>query len=176
MDAEKPAKLRWYQFSLRSLLLVITVVSGLLAWQTHRAQQQASAVAALRDLGVKTTNEFRAPQWLSKCLGERLGQTAVRVSLFSENLEAAIPRLQALPDMEEVEVVVSGPGDHNRGIQAESLLRREMPHLKTQLAYPTIDWITVTETVNVPDGASILLQGLKKLNATQQTLRIPEEE
>lgn len=165
-------KLRWDRYSLRLLLLVVTVVSGLLAWQAHRAHQQASAVAALRELRADTMSKSKQPEWLWNLFGERFGQTTVRASLFAEDIEAAIPHLKALPDLTEVVVVVL-PWDHNHGTEMESLLHQEMPHVNTQRHFLMVGWVTETETVHVPDGGAILLRGI---DGSQRRIFIPEEE
>jgi hypothetical protein len=171
---------RWYQYSLRTVLLVVTAASGWLAWQAYRAEKQASAVAALGQMRGQVTSRVRNPEWFWTLLG-RIGKTIVRAEVDSDDVQAAIPHLKALSDLEDVDVVIIGPGDHNRGAQAELLLHAEIPRVRTQLMYPTIDWITVTETVHVPNGASVLLQGMKTPKEVEQDvpppkIRIPEEE
>ncbi|MEX2025818.1 MAG: hypothetical protein WEH44_00935 [Pirellulaceae bacterium] len=61
----KPAsKNRWRQFSLRTLLIAVTLVSlplGGYVWLRGKAQQQSNAVMALRQLGATVQYEFDAP-------------------------------------------------------------------------------------------------------------------
>ena len=49
-DPPKPVR-RWYQFSLRTLLLVMTVFAVWLGIKIHQARQQKQAVAAIEKLG-----------------------------------------------------------------------------------------------------------------------------
>lgn len=71
---DKPAKpsRRWFQFSLRTLLILTTVIAALLAWWSYKAHQQRAAVAALERAGgvVKfdsslpwTGGMYRSPTW-----------------------------------------------------------------------------------------------------------------
>jgi hypothetical protein len=154
------------------MLLVVTAASGWLAWQAYRAEKQASAVAALGQMRGQVTSRVRNPEWFWTLFG-RLGRTIVRAEVDSDQVQAAMPLLKALSDLEEVDVVIVGPGDHNRGAQAELILHAEMPRVRTQLMYPTIDWITVAETVHVPNGASILLGGGKRPRKMSNTFLFP---
>src|SRR5262245_8618466 len=80
---------RWRQFSLRTLLLAMLVLSlclALFAWRLQRARRQAAAVATIRKLGgavsydyqridpTKSNYDLQAespiPEWLLKPLGE----------------------------------------------------------------------------------------------------------
>src|SRR5258708_4789078 len=82
---EKP-RLRWYQYSLRSLLLATTLLCGLLslfAWQVKRAAWQSRCVQAIRDRGGWVDYDYcfvngkhdpqaksRIPEWLRRRLGD----------------------------------------------------------------------------------------------------------
>jgi hypothetical protein len=161
ITTSKP-KGRWLQFSLRTLLLVITAASGWLAWQAYRAQQQAIAFAALRELRGHTTSKVRNPDWLWRFFGERLGQTTVRVELDSDRVAAAIPHLKAFPDLEEVQIA-SWPQESHQGDDAETLLHQHLPLVKTRQVFHMLDTVTLKGTVQVPDGGSVLLDAIKAL-------------
>jgi len=153
---------RWLQFSLRTLLLVITAASVWLAWQAHRAQHQAIAVAALHELRGHATTKVRNPDWLWRHLGKRLGRMTVRVELDSDQVAAAIPHLKALPGLEEVQIA-SWPQESHQGHDAETLLRQHLPLVKTHQVLHMLGRVTVKETVQVPDGGPVLLEAIKAL-------------
>jgi len=153
---------RWLQFSLRTLLLVITAASGWLAWGAYRAQQQAIAVAALRELRGHATSKVRNPDWLWRLFGERLGRTMVRVELDSDQVAAAIPHLKAFPDLEEVQIA-SWPQESQQGDDAEMLLHQHQPVVKTQQVFHMLGYVTVKETVQAPDGGPVLLEAVTAL-------------
>ena len=53
-ETSPKTKLRWYQFSLRSLMICVTlacIVMGVLVVPVHRARQQRAAIEMLRELG-----------------------------------------------------------------------------------------------------------------------------
>jgi hypothetical protein len=160
------------------LVFLATGAGGWLAWLTHRARQQVAAVVALRELGVDTISEARDPEWLWWLFSERLRQTTVRASLYAKSTGAAIPHLKVLPDLREA-VVVSWPWDRDLGTDAEALLHQEMPDLKTERHFLNVGWVTVAETVRVPHGSSVLLEGLRTRNEAHippSRIVIPEEE
>jgi hypothetical protein len=150
----------WFQYRLLTLLLAVSAVSAWLSWQVYRVEQQASAIAALQGLRAHVTDKVREPEWLWRLFGGRLGRTIVRVEVDSDKVEAAIPRLKALSDLAEV-VVVSWPWEANQGYAAEALLSREMPQLKTHRCCVPVGFLTVTDTVRVPDGASALIHAIQ---------------
>ncbi len=153
---------RWLQFSLRTLLLVITAACVWLAWQAYRAQQQAIAVAALRELRGHVTSKVRNPDWLWRLFGERLGRTTVRVQLDSDQVATAIPHLKTFPDLEEVQIA-SWPQESQQGDDAETLLHQHLPLVKTQQVFHMLDYVTEKDTVKVPDRGSLLLDAIKAL-------------
>jgi hypothetical protein len=58
-------KRRWYQFSLKTLLVFMVLCSLVLAafsWRLQRAHRQARAVAALRSLGCEVGYEIIEPR------------------------------------------------------------------------------------------------------------------
>ena len=77
---EKPRKSRrrWFQYSLRTLLIVMTVCAALFAWWSHKARQQREAVAAIKAAGGEVQYDFKRnhlkqprywPTWLVNVLG-----------------------------------------------------------------------------------------------------------
>ena len=63
--APKP-KLRWFQFSLRTLLVATTlfaVLCSLFSWQVKRAQFQKQCVAAIRNRGGHVHYDYKVANW-----------------------------------------------------------------------------------------------------------------
>lgn len=60
---------RWFQFSLRTLLLAVTAIA-LLGWPLNRYREHARAVAAIRALDGIVNATAVGPQWLREVVGE----------------------------------------------------------------------------------------------------------
>ncbi len=52
---------RWFRFSLRSLLLVVTVAGIWLGWNVNVVQRRMATIAALRDAGCEIDDELTFP-------------------------------------------------------------------------------------------------------------------
>ena len=78
---------RWYQYSLRALLvlvLLVSVVMSSLAVALHRARIQLMAANALSKAGARlkfVERDTKFPRWLRELLGEELFRDLVQVSL-----------------------------------------------------------------------------------------------
>lgn len=102
--ATVPPKRRWFRFRLRTLLIVLTVISVALGLYVRSARIQQEAVQAIRDYGgwvrydfqfpsgTFAVNDFDAnassgvPQWIFDRLGPDLFHTVVEVNLsFSDD-------------------------------------------------------------------------------------------
>ena len=73
----RPRRRRWFQYSLRTLLLVVTVAAVLLGIWTGRARRQKEAVEAIRELGgyvgySSADGDAPGPDWLAEVAGNRL--------------------------------------------------------------------------------------------------------
>ena len=116
-----PPRRRWLRFSLRSLLILITVLSIWLGVKVNQARRQKDAVAALRGLGATVYYEHQrhagrfntfdaekvldVPGWLRELAGDDFFQSVVCVQ-FSRSARpvtnddlahlAALPRLESL--------------------------------------------------------------------------------
>jgi hypothetical protein len=155
------------QYRLRTLFLLLTAASGWLAWRAHLTHEQECAVAALQEIGVDVTRKAREPSWLWSLLGERFGQTIVGAVLKdARDAEKAVAHLQELPDLEDIDLWVL-PWDETRGSDAERLFRCQMPGARIQCSFLMFGYTTQTETVRVPDGAALLLDGIKVLKERQ---------
>ncbi len=161
-----PDPKHWYSECWLQALLVVALAAGGGTWLAYRAMKQASAVAALDEMGVQVTNRTRTPEWFWAPFGQ-LGQTIVRAEVHSDDVQEAIPYLKALPGLEEVAIVSwPGPPPHDYGVEAEALLRKEMPHITTQRWGLGLDFVTITEPVQIPEGAEleILLERIRHMN------------
>lgn len=72
---------RRYQFSLRSLLIVITGCALLLGLAAHHERKQRTALVAVRALGGRVFYNFDAPAWLNQRLGDDWFSSVVAVDL-----------------------------------------------------------------------------------------------
>ena len=101
----KPRR-RWLQFSLRTLLIVVTLVAGLLvAWRMYVEpyRRQRETMALIKELGGKFTTELGGPAWMRDWFGADNFQDIVLVDLADcDDPEkylgqvASLPRLQTL--------------------------------------------------------------------------------
>lgn len=98
---------RWRQFSLRTLLLAMFVLSvcfALFAWRLQRARRQAAAVATIRKLGGNITYDYQrdpvtgrwrkqpksaVPTWLLKSLGVDFFHDVILSTMNSRQPESA---------------------------------------------------------------------------------------
>ena len=121
-------KRRWFQFSLRSFLLLLTIFGVWLGLHVRSAKRQADAVAAIKahggwvyydfqyDLatgGVDQNAESWVPAWLPSRLGDDLFHDVEAISLVYNDdtgkrldhakvTASALPHLEALPDLKGV--------------------------------------------------------------------------
>lgn len=104
-------KLRWYQFSLRTLLIAVTLFAFPCSWlavKINQARRQRIAVAAIVKEGgsvnydwqfVNGQKEPRGPAWLRSIFGEDLFSNVLQASVKSDAGLACLtdlPKLQAL--------------------------------------------------------------------------------
>ncbi len=86
-DSPKP-KRRWFQFSLRTLLLLTAASAVLLGlWTIYVApyRAQSRAAAALRELGAELTVEpADGPAWLRKLVGEEYFVNVTKCELHQQ--------------------------------------------------------------------------------------------
>jgi hypothetical protein len=110
-----PRKWRRLQFSLRSLLIVITVFGVWLGLKVNRARRQRDAVTAIRALGGTvqydyqhvTPNEPPGPGWLRENLGLDFLADADYVGIpnaTSGKLGMIVPHLESLPALRSLHI------------------------------------------------------------------------
>ena len=112
---QPPPKLRWYQYRLRSLLLLMLVATIPLGWvavKMKAAREQHAAVEAIVKLGGRvvydyqfdpsnTTGKPPGPAWLRGLLGDDLLATVKEVDLHkAEIVGADLKCLTAFPQLE----------------------------------------------------------------------------
>jgi hypothetical protein len=102
--ASKPFKLRWYQYSLRSLILFELFCSLLCSWFATMMQSaitQRDAVAALRKLKCYAYYEDRrgplAPGWLRNWVGDDFFDTVTSAADYAFGEDLDIPFTKNLP-------------------------------------------------------------------------------
>jgi hypothetical protein len=109
---------RWLRFSLRSLLILITVLSIWLGVKVNQARRQKEAVAALRELGAlvryehqkldskpnayDTEKDLSVPGWLRDLAGDDFFQTVVHVHFLRPVTDEDLIHLAALPRIERL--------------------------------------------------------------------------
>jgi hypothetical protein len=110
MRTLKP-KRRWWQFSLRSLLLLTLAVGLWLGFEVRQARQVERTVAALSQLGGDAECEPTGWSLLRLCGVPGHGQCIVRAVISGGAVDEAIELLRGSQRLREVEVVYDGTFD-----------------------------------------------------------------
>ncbi len=123
-------KLRWYQYRLRSLLLLMLAVSLVMsAYATLRkaARAQRASVEAVLKLGGKVTYDYEkdpanpthqppGPPWLRKLLGNDWFVTVTRVDLGQCPIsDAGLEQFQGLPRLQVLDLAWTKVSDEGLG-------------------------------------------------------------
>ena len=154
--ATRQFKRRWYQYSLRTLLLFVFVCSlpcSWLAMRLERAKRQREAVAALcaiedcevcyeydpqtahTDLARHFENwpDPPEPTWLEELLGAEIFHQALTVHIGCDDVEQALPHLLRLPYLKQVFIDAFNQGEYEPAFQR---LAPHLPGVKIEWAYP----------------------------------------
>ena len=111
-DRVKKPRRRYLQFSLRTLLLLMLVLCGLLAWQIDRVKKQRAAVAWVLEMGGSVLYGHEvdedghalinppppAPAWLIDRLGIDFVDEVERVNLRNKDIDD-LARLRGMPGL-----------------------------------------------------------------------------
>ena len=130
MTAPKP-NLRWFQYSLRTLLVVLTLGAIICSWlavKLQQAKREREAAAAITELGGKMRwyAEPSRPEWLRKLLGGDLFMRVEEVQVSGDtdqdwqNLKA-LSRLRVL-DLDGTNITDKGL-ENLRGLNLLQILR-----------------------------------------------------
>lgn len=157
---------RWFQFSLRALLLLMTGFGIWFGIRMDRARRQERAVGVLRECGdifyesqfnhrslkslTKKTKPWR-PKWLRSIVGDDFFDRVYAAYLFRSPSDEDLKYLRDLPDIETL--IISSPQVTGKGIEH----LRALPCLKE--LYLNCDKMTDTDLAHLPP-----LHGLRYLN------------
>jgi hypothetical protein len=115
-DAPKP-KRRWYQFSLRTLLIFVTLSACACSWfavKMQQARKQRQAVQAIKKLGGTVRYDYElnvaapnptppGPVWLRKCLGADFVANVAEVIFSGAQItDADLEQLQDLAKLQQL--------------------------------------------------------------------------
>lgn len=159
VEGEKKTKprWRWFQFSLRALLLLMTVFGIWFGIRMDRARRQKRAVAVLQECGdifyesqfnhrsvkflAKKTKPWR-PKWLRAIVGDDFFDRVYAAYLYRSPSDEDLKSLRDLPDIETL--IISSPQVTGKGIEH----LRALPRLKE--LYLNCDKMTDTDLVHLP--------------------------
>jgi len=130
MDASTPnaaqpkSRRSWYQYTLRTLLIVVTAAGcglGWLGWKVREARQQQAAVAAILKLGGRVSYDYQfdaagsflssgappGPEWLHALLGDDFFRSVYQIDFLSllrdsTLTDANLERLKGLSQLKEL--------------------------------------------------------------------------
>lgn len=172
-------KRRWFQFRLRTLLLVVTVFAVCMAWYVSRAQRQRRTVAALRAMGgrVVYNADLRlpelAPAWLQRLLGDDYFFSVSHLDL-SRNTgvdDETLVHLDELAhlrslDLGQTQVTDAGLGSLKGMSELESLKLEGIPITNEGLAHLAglrkLHFLAI-DSPQVTDQGLVSLKGMTKL-------------
>jgi hypothetical protein len=153
MAAPKP-KRRWFQYSLRTLLVFVTVCAIPCSWlavKLRQAERQREAATAIERLGGKVTWDSKAsgqPGWLRCVLGDDFFNTVVRVNLYNTHVtDAGLEHLTGFRQLQQLLLTKTSVSD--AGVEQIKALRR-------------LQWLGLSSTRVTDEGAHKLQIALPK--------------
>ena len=106
--SSKPSKRRWFQFTLRSLLILVTLVAGLLvAWRVYVEpyRRQRETMKLIEELGGSYKTELGGPAWMRDWFGPDNFQNIVLVDVADcDDPEKYLGQIVSLPCLETLVV------------------------------------------------------------------------
>ena len=180
---KSPFNRRYLQFSLRTLLVVMTVVGVLLSVAVKRVRNRRAAIRAIDELGGTYGVHISGPKWLrSRISDEKYLYDASRVSLGPQNqgydpqrpftddeLERIVDHLNAFPSFHYLDLVGSHVTDSGlRHLhRLRNLDRLRLNHtaisdagLEHLAGITTLQVIDLTKTKVTDEGVAKLQQSL----------------
>jgi hypothetical protein len=189
MSETRKPRLRWFQYSLRSLLLLMLLVSLGMSWfavRMQRARQQKAAVEEIRNLGGDVQYDYEVqqsgtplpnagphgPVWLRDLLGEDFFASVVDVSLpCSSVTDAGMENLRGFTNLQTLTLGrknVTGAGwEHLKGLT--QLRTLDLPYGEvTDAGLEHLKGLTQLQELDlgatpVTDAGLVHLKGLTKL-------------
>ena len=176
---------RWFRFSLRAMLLVVTLVAIWLGITVNQIQTQRAAVRQIQAAGgnvmfdyhnvaprtISTSGRPRGPEWLRKLFGPELFDRPVWVTLFDPPDEHWVDGVVQLPSIKYL--LLSGEHVTDENVARLSgmtnlwelhLIQSSISDeaLRTVGQLSSLRWLTIT-TAKISDTGIADLQGLKNL-------------
>jgi hypothetical protein len=135
MATHTKRKRRFLRFSIRTLLIVLTIFCVALGWKVERARKQREAVAWVHEMGGSVNYDYEfdddgssatdakppGSEWLRKHLGRDFFDDVVRVSLTEVGVSDVTP-LSGLTSL--VELYLEGPQVSEEAVEQ---LKRALP-------------------------------------------------
>ena len=156
-----PGNKRWFQYSLRTFLVLVTCVALAFAWFANHARQRREALAAIRQAGGEFRYYYREPgseSLLEKWFGADLFQPIMKIDLRKGKVHnELVGQIGVLKELRKLDL-------SNAQIDDDGL---------TQIAHLPLDELWLQET-NITDVSAATLSTIKSLsflalNATSLT-------
>ena len=166
---------RWFQFSLRSLLIAVMLAAGLLvAWRAYVEpyRRQRESMAYIEHLGGEYKTEPGGPGWLHQLFGDDKFQNIIEISLDGQNVsDEDLAHLEGLTHLQSLRLGGAQVSDAGlarlreftilRMLDLEGTLVSDagLAHLEGLVNLQTL----VLSATPVGDAGLVHLKGLKNL-------------
>jgi hypothetical protein len=149
-----PGKTRWFQYSLRTFLVLVTCVAIAIAWFANYARQRRAALAAIRQAGGNIQMYYREPgseSLLEEWFGRELFEPVMKVDLRAGKVDNDLLRqIGVLKELRRLDL-------SNARIDDDGI--RQIAHLPLQEL-----WLQETK---ITDASAATLSQIKSLNFLQ---------